>query len=125
LGLRTTIYPAANLTESTAWFTGLLGIEPYFVEEFYVGYRVNGYELALDPNADPEHGPITYWGVADADAAYRRLLAAGAVAETAVSDVGDAIRAGTVRLPHGGGLLGVIENPHFAAVEAESSGPGR
>lgn len=125
LGLRTTIYPAPNLPESKAWFTALLGIEPYFDQDFYVGYNVNGFELALDPNADPALGAITYWGVADADAAFRRLLAAGAETETAIRDVGDAIRVGTVYLPHGGGPLGVIENPHFAAVEAESSGPGR
>lgn len=125
LGLRTIIYPAPSLTESKAWFAALLGIEPYFDEAFYVGFSVNGYELALDPNADPARGPITYWGVADADAAYGRLLAAGATADQGVSDVGGDIRVAIVRLPHGGGPLGVIENPHFAATAVNSAGPGR
>lgn len=125
LGLRTTIYPTASLAESTRWFTALLGTEPYFDQDFYVGFSVNGYELALDPNADPARGPITYWGVADADAALAQLLAAGAEADQAVTEVGDGIRVAMVRLPHGGGLLGVIENPHFAATDVVSSGPGR
>lgn len=125
LGLRTIIYPTSDLAASKAWFTELLGIEPYFAEAFYVGFGVNGYELALDPNADPARGPITYWGVADADAAHAQLLAAGAAAEQPVTEVGDAIRVALVRLPHDGGLLGVIENPHFAASDVASPGPGR
>lgn len=125
LGLRTIIYPAPNLAESKAWFTTLLETEPYFDEDFYVGFSVNGYELALDPNADPARGPITYWGVPDADAALARLVAAGAEGDQAVTEVGDAIRVALVRLPHANGLLGVIENPHFAAAAVDSPGPGR
>jgi catechol 2,3-dioxygenase-like lactoylglutathione lyase family enzyme len=42
LGLRTVIYPARDLAASRAWFTRLLGIEPYFDEPFYVGFAVGG-----------------------------------------------------------------------------------
>lgn len=95
LGLRTVIYPAPDLAASRAWFSQLLGIEPYFDETFYVGFNVAGYELALDPSGDPGLGPITYWGVADADAALAQLLAAGATARGEVQDVGDGIRVAT------------------------------
>ena len=43
LGLRTIIYPAPDLAASKAWFTQLLGLQPYFDEPFYVGFDVAGY----------------------------------------------------------------------------------
>jgi catechol 2,3-dioxygenase-like lactoylglutathione lyase family enzyme len=125
LGLRTVIYPAPDLRSATNWFTGLLGQEPYFEEPYYVGYNVAGYELALDPNADPEDGPRTYWGVSDAAVGLAALLAAGAEPLTEVTDVGDGIRVATAREP-GGATIGIIENPHFApSPPNHSNGPGR
>ena len=112
LGLRTVIYPSPDLAAAKAWFTGVLGFGPYFDEPFYVGFNVGGYELGLDPNADPAAGAITYWGVDDADEALAALLAQGARERSAVQDVGDGIRVATVVGPTGS-IVGVIENPHF------------
>ncbi len=114
LGLRTVIYPASDLAAGRAWFSELLSAAPYFDEPFYVGWDVAGYELALDPAGDPAAGAVTYWGVADADVALARVLAAGAVPREAVREVGGGIRVATVLEP-GGSVLGVIENPHFVA----------
>ena len=58
LGLRTVIYPAPDLEAMKAWFAALLGIGPYFDQPFYVGFEVGGYELGLDPSADPAAGPV-------------------------------------------------------------------
>jgi catechol 2,3-dioxygenase-like lactoylglutathione lyase family enzyme len=126
LGLRTVIYPAPDLAASKAWFSTVLGVQPYFDEPFYVGFAVAGYELALDPAGDPATGPITYWGVADAAAALARLLAAGAGLRGGVQDVGGGIRVATVLEP-AGSVLGIIENPHVAlpADLPASDGPGR
>ncbi len=125
LGLRTVIYPAPDLAASKEWFTGVLGIEAYFDESFYVGFEVAGYELGLDPAGDPATGPVTYWGVADADAALSRLVAVGAPVHSVVREVGGGIRVATVREP-AGTILGVIENPHFQLPPVTaSSGPGR
>ena len=126
LGLRTVIYPAPDLAASKAWYAALLGIEPYFDEPFYVGFDVAGYELALDPDADPAGGPITYWGVADAEVALAQLLAAGAGPHADLREVGDGIRVASVIEP-GGAVLAVIENPHFHLPEqvVPQSGPGR
>ena len=126
LGLRTVIYPAPDLAASRAWFSATLGVAPYFDEPFYVGYEVAGYELGLDPNADPADGARTYWGVPDADAAFARLLAAGASEHQAVTEVGEGIRVASVREP-AGSVLGIIENRHFAqpAATTPSDGPGR
>src|SRR4051794_13787178 len=113
LGLRTIIYPAPDLAAAKAWFSQVLGAAPYFDEPFYVGFSVGGYELGLAPDADPADGPVTYWGVADADEAYAALLEHGASAHAPIRDVGEGIRVGSVREPSGS-LVGVIENPHFA-----------
>ncbi len=109
LGLRTVIYPAPDLAAAKAWYTALLGVEPYFDEPFYVGFEVGGYELGLNPDNDVAE---TYWGVADIEAAHAALLAAGAVARSPVTDVGEGIRVATV-LETSGAVLGIIENPHF------------
>lgn len=111
-GVRTVIYPAADLAASTAWFTAVLGIKPYFDQPFYVGFSVGGYELGLDPSADLTVGAITYWGVEDADAGVAHLLATGATPRTPVTAVGDGIKVATVLTPEGT-VLGLIENPHF------------
>ena len=126
LGLRTIVYPAPDLVALKAWYTAALGVAPYFDEPFYVGFDIGGYELGLDPNADPMVGPITLWGVGDADAALEALVAKGATPAEPVHEVGDGIRIGTVRDP-AGSVFGVIENPHFAvATDTTSpSGPGR
>jgi catechol 2,3-dioxygenase-like lactoylglutathione lyase family enzyme len=113
-GLRTTIFPAPDLAAARTWFAELLGVEPYFDEPFYVGFDVGGYELGLNPGADPADGPITYWGVADAHAALAQLLAAGATEHQPVTDVGEGILVASVREPSGY-LVGIIVNPNFRA----------
>lgn len=112
LGLRTVIYPALDLDASKAWWSRLLGVPPYFDEQFYVGYHIAGYELGLLPDGDPADGALTYWGVEDVNEAVRAALADGAVEHTPVSEVGGGIITATVRTPHGS-ILGLIFNPHF------------
>jgi predicted enzyme related to lactoylglutathione lyase len=113
LGLRSVIYPAPDLDAAKAWYTKVLGIEPYFDEPFYVGYDVGGYELGLHPAAEVAEA---FWGVEDVDAAHAALVEAGAEAITPVMDVGGGIRVATLREP-GGGVLGIIHNPHFRGGE--------
>lgn len=112
-GLRTVIYPSPDLDAAKAWWTGFLGIDPYFDEPFYVGYSVGGYELGLLPNADPLDGVLTYWGVEDVPAAVAAAIADGATEHTPAADVGEGIVTATVRTPSGA-ILGLIYNPHFS-----------
>jgi predicted enzyme related to lactoylglutathione lyase len=116
LGLRTVIYHAPELDKSKAWYSSVLGIEPYFDQPFYVGYNVGGYELGLDPDAASpsggKGGAVAYWGVADAEAAFRRLLTLGATERSGVQEVGEGIKVATVFDPFGN-IFGIIENPHF------------
>jgi predicted enzyme related to lactoylglutathione lyase len=117
-GLRSQIYQVSDLDAAKVWYTRLLGKPPYFDEPFYVGFNVGGYELGLQPSNKPDAGQaweaVTYWGVPDAEAAYAHLLASGASAYQPVQDVGGGIKLGAVWDPVGG-ILGVIENPHFLA----------
>ena len=115
LGLRTVIYHVSDIDLATAWYTSVLGQEPYFAEPFYVGFNVGGFELGLDPSGESPPGPggtVAYWGVEDATAAHAELLARGARENTPVQDVGGGIKVATVLDPFGN-VFGVIENPHF------------
>jgi catechol 2,3-dioxygenase-like lactoylglutathione lyase family enzyme len=117
LGLRTVIYGVNDLEKAKAWYSAVLGIQPYFDQPFYVGFNVGGFELGLNPDATPgTTGPTAYWGVADAHAAWERLRAQGAQEQESVQDVGGGILIGSV-IDLFGNTLGIIENPHFALKE--------
>lgn len=113
LGLRTVIYPVPDLARAKAWYEQATGVKPYFDQPFYVGFAVGGFELGLLPDATPgTDGPQALWGVADAQAAFQRLLELGATQLDPVTEVGEGIRVAAVRDPFGN-RLGLIENPNF------------
>jgi predicted enzyme related to lactoylglutathione lyase len=122
LGLRTVIYHAPDLAKTRTWYVKALGIEPYFDQPFYVGFNVAGYELGLDPDASStpggKGGVLAYWGVADAEAEFQRLIELGATERSAVQEVGEGIRVATVFDPFGN-IFGIIENPHFKTVTSD------
>ena len=73
LGLRTALYPAPDLAKGKAFWSKVLGVEPYFDQPFYCGYSVGGFELGLVPDATPgKDGNCAYWGVADCAAEHAR-----------------------------------------------------
>lgn len=118
-GLRTVIYPTADLAEATRWFSQATGKTPYFNEPFYVGFNVGGYELGLLPAGDEDavSGVLTYWGTPDIEAEYARLIGIGAKPHSPVKDVGDGIKVATLLDPFNN-VIGIIENPHFKLEEA-------
>lgn len=112
-GLRTAVYPAPDLAAGKAWYSAVLGQQPYFDEPFYVGFSVGGFELGLVPDGTPgQTGSQVFWGVADATAELARLLALGGKLHEDVKDVGGGIKVASVRDPFGN-VFGIIENPHF------------
>src|SRR6476660_739830 len=116
-GLRTVIYPVADLARARAWYSALLGVEPYFDEPFYVGYSVGGFELGLDPDmTDVARGNnhVAYWGVEDAEAACLRLRDFGIGSHEPIQEVGGGIKVATFKDPFGN-IFGLIENPNFGS----------
>ena len=117
LGLRTAIYPVADLAKARQWYEQMLGIKPYFDQPFYVGFSVGGFELGLLPNGTPgTSGPQPLWGVQNATQEFQRLIALGATELEPVTDVGEGIKVAAVKDPFGN-RLGIIENPNFKASE--------
>ncbi len=118
LGLRTVIYRVPDLDRAKAWYREAFAVDPYFDQPFYVGFRVGGFELGLDPDLSEGTpglgGSTAYWGVPDASAAFDRLVGLGASPVGPVKDVGDGIKVATVADPFGN-AIGLIENPHFGA----------
>ncbi len=113
-GLRTAIYPVADLAAAKDWYTKVFGVAPYFDQPFYVGYNVGGFELGLLPDgAVPgKAGSLVYWGVEDIEAEVARITALGATVHGAIQDVGEQIRTVELADPFGN-LLCLIDNPHF------------
>ena len=115
-GLRTIVYPVTDVDEGKAWYTTLIGHGPYFDQPFYVGFNIGGFELGLVPEekrVDSEQVvAITYWGVPDISAAYRRMMSLGAAVHAEIQDVGDGIKLASFFDPFGN-VIGIIENPHF------------
>ena len=111
-GLKTLIYNVENLDEAKAWYSSVLGIEPYFDEPYYVGFNVGGFELGLDPDmSDVAKGnnSVAYWGVDNAEAAHDQLVVLGARSIVAPHDVGGGIKVSTLSDPFGN-TIGIIEN---------------
>ncbi len=116
LGLRTVVYYVSDVAKARDWYAGVLGIQPYFDEPFYVGFTVGGYELGLHPidKATEINGKYAtvYWGVEDVAATYASLLAAGATPYEEPENVGGDIVVAAVKDPWGN-AFGLIYNPHF------------
>lgn len=99
-----------------AWYRKVLGIEPNYDTEYYVGFTVGGDELGFHPpkeGARPAAGPLpqtAYWTVADIKAAVAHFVEHGAAESEAPHEVGGGIWVGSVRDPFGN-VLGLIQNP--------------
>jgi predicted enzyme related to lactoylglutathione lyase len=126
LGLRSLIHPTTDIEASKAFFTAMLGTDPYFDQPGYAGYNVGGFELGIWPGGDPTAGPVAYWGVDNIDVALAHLVALGASALGDIDDVGESIRMIQVVAPTGD-TFGLIENPGFVAAPPPMAynGPGR
>jgi predicted enzyme related to lactoylglutathione lyase len=116
LGLRTVIYKVSDIEKAKEWYTKVFLAKPYFDEPFYVGYNIAGYELGLQPEEkapkNKEESVVTYWGVEDIEAEYKRFLALGAKEHEAPQNVGGDIMVAAIKDPWGN-IIGLIYNPEF------------
>ncbi len=88
--IRSLVIPVSDLDATKRLYTTLLG-EPHTDTPYYVGYNVDGFEVALAPG-DVSGGPVAYADVEDLEAVRDTLLAAGATERDAVRQVGPGSR---------------------------------
>lgn len=118
-GLRTLVYPVADLAAAKEWYAKVFDTAPYFDQPFYVGFSVGGFELGLIPSdkfTAAKAGSMVYWGVDDIQAEADRIVALGATVHGAIEDVGENIKTVELADPFGN-LLCLIYNPHFDVKE--------
>ena len=85
-GFATVSYYAADLEAAKNWYTELLGIQPYFVRDGYIEFRVGDYEHELgiiDSKYIPKvakpgpGGEVIFWHVDDVATMLEKLKAMG------------------------------------------------
>lgn len=108
--VNTVIYPVADLDAAKRVFTALLGTQPHTDESYYVGYNVDGQEIALDPNGHRKGltGATPYWSVDDLEATIASLTEAGATVTQKPTDVGGG-RTVAVLADADGNMIGLMQ----------------
>lgn len=121
-GVATVNYFAEDLEAAKAWYTELLGIEPYFeVPGGYIEFRIGDYqqELGIIQGSYAKHdlaagpaGAMLLWHVDDLDATIERLLSMGAEEYEPRIERGEGFTTASVVDPFGN-ILGVMYNQHY------------
>ncbi|MGX6606607.1 VOC family protein [Micromonosporaceae bacterium Da 78-11] len=125
-GLTTVTYFADDVPAATAWYTEVLGMQPYFARPAegppaYVEFRLGDHQHELGildarfaPHQRPEQpaGVVAYWAVDDVKASYQRLLDLGAASHEEPTDRGPGFTTASVTDPFGN-ILGVMFNQHY------------
>ncbi len=90
-GIQTVIYPVKDLAGAKALFNALLGVKPEMDEPYYVGYKVAGQDIGLDPGGHDKGmtGPVPYVHVVDVKATLAELVHGGAEIFQEATDHGD------------------------------------
>jgi len=83
--IRSLVIPVSDIEAAKKIYSTLLGA-PHTDQPYYVGYNVDGFEVALAPGQTPG-GPVAFADVDDLDATRETLLAAGATERDAPRQV--------------------------------------
>jgi predicted enzyme related to lactoylglutathione lyase len=110
-GVKTIMYPVKDLARAKTLYGKLLGVEPYMDEAYYVGFKVGGQDVGLDPHGHGKGmaGPVGYWHVDDIEQGLKALLGAGADVQQEVKDVGGGKLIATVK-DADGNVIGLIQS---------------
>lgn len=134
-GMATVNFWADDVAAARDWYTELFGIEAYFqrpdaANPAYVEFRIGDSEDEfgiIDRRYAPgamrpgPGGAILLWHVDDIEAAYARLLARGATEYDPITSRGGAGFVTASVVDPFGNVLGIMENPHYAAVHDSRS----
>jgi predicted enzyme related to lactoylglutathione lyase len=97
--IRSLVIPVSDLDAAKAVYGALLGA-PHTDQPYYVGYNVDGFEVAL-AQGEVAGGPVAYADVEDLDATRAALLAAGATERSAPRQVAPEARVCVLADPDG------------------------
>jgi len=88
--LHSIVHPVTDIEAAKAIHNALLDVEPHTDTPYYVGYNVNGIEIALNPQGHAQGltGPVAQFEVDDIGAAVEAAVAAGATLVSAPAEVG-------------------------------------
>ena len=111
-GLKTVLYPVKDLAAAKRLYGTLLGVEPVMDEPYYVGFRVDGQDVGLDPNGHAKgmQGPVGYWHVDDIKETVDGMLAQGAELQGDIADVGGGKLIATLT-DADGNTVGLLQEP--------------
>jgi hypothetical protein len=110
-GIQTIIYPVSDLAAAKALFGGLADAEPVADAPYYVGWKVAGQDIGLDPNGHKKGmtGPTPFWHVDDIKQSMQTLLDGGATENEEVRDVGGGRLVGSVK-DADGNVIGLLQD---------------
>ncbi|GAA1554383.1 VOC family protein [Kribbella sancticallisti] len=129
-GFATVSFFVQDMAAAKAWYTELLGIEPYFARPeigtpAYLEFRFGDFQCELglidakySPHgvSDQPAGAIIYWHTDDLEGTVERLLSLGATLNESITARGDTgFRTASVVDPFGN-IIGVMYNPHYLEI---------
>jgi predicted enzyme related to lactoylglutathione lyase len=105
-------YPVKDLAQAKKLYSRLLGVEPYVDSPYYVGFRVGGQEIGLDPNASKMGitGPVPFFEAGDIKSTLQELVASGAQVQQDARDVGGGMLVAYFK-DADGNVTGLIQQP--------------
>jgi predicted enzyme related to lactoylglutathione lyase len=112
MAMNTVIYPVKDVDGAKRLFNSLFGVDPIADQPYYVGWRIDGQDIGLDPNgfAKGMTGPVAYFEVADIAATVDGLVSAGGKVTQAPADVGGGKLIATVSGADGN-VIGLSQTP--------------
>lgn len=96
------VFPVKDVEQAKKFYNTFLGVEPYVDGPYYVGYKLDGMEVGLDPNST---AVVSYIDVEDIQASLKTLQDAGAEVVMDSRDVGGGLLIAQVRME--GNVMGL------------------
>lgn len=96
------VFPVKDLDKAKNFYNTYLGTEPYVDGAWYVGYKLDGLEVGLDPNGS---AVVSYIDTDDIKASLKTLSEAGATVTMEPKDVGGGLLVAQVEIE--GNIMGL------------------
>ena len=101
------VFPVKDLKKAKSFYTTYLGTEPYADSAYYVGYKLDGLEVGLDPNGA---AVVSYIDTEDIEASLKTLQDAGAEVVMDSKDVGGGLLVAQIK-DADGNVVGFRQQP--------------